>query len=102
MSAVRNEGGRAETAVKLIEGPGRKEEQEAGRALYGAYGTPNPGLLQKLLKLKVKNTGNTNLLSWNQRLFALYEPCRPIEVSPDDLSTLGETDLEGLIPRAFS
>jgi len=49
----------------------------------------------------LKNTANTNLLSWQGRLYALMEGAKPTRIDPDSLETIGETDL-GVIPGAFS
>jgi len=47
------------------------------------------------------NLANTALLLWNGRLFALYEAARPMELDPETLAVVGETDL-GVVRRAFS
>jgi len=41
--------------------------------------------------------GPTGVLQWGGRLFALHESGLPHEMNPEDLSTLGETDLDGSI-----
>src|SRR5437773_2774217 len=63
VSAVRFAGGRAEGAVRLVESAGLVAERKAGRALFGAYGTPTPGsFLQRLRRMGAKNTGNISVM----------------------------------------
>jgi all-trans-8'-apo-beta-carotenal 15,15'-oxygenase len=100
VSAVRLANGKAHGAARVIESRELAREREAGRHLYLGFGTKPPGFPRSF---KVKNAANTNLLKWNGRLFALYEPSLPTELScGDDLKTLGETDLSGVIRGAFS
>jgi all-trans-8'-apo-beta-carotenal 15,15'-oxygenase len=102
VSAVRFEGGTgAQGAVRLVQSEGLKQEREAGRALYGVYGTLAPGN-PLTRRNRQKNVANTSVAVWQGRLLALMEGGRPTELSPADLSTLGETDLEGVVLRSFS
>jgi all-trans-8'-apo-beta-carotenal 15,15'-oxygenase len=101
LSAVRLDGGRATGAARIIQSAGLREERAAGKLLYGGFGTVQPGLLRRL-RGKVKNTANTSVMSWQGRLLAMMEATLPTEVDPDTLETVGETDLGGVIPRAFS
>lgn len=101
LSAVRFRGGAAEGALKLCRSREMQDEERAGRALFG----PNAHPLRRLanaLRRRAKNTGNTSVLAWQDRLFALVESNRPLEIAPDDLSTLGESDLAGVLTTAFS
>lgn len=103
VSAVRLAGGRAEGAVKLVQTQGLAAERKAGRRLFGAYGTVAPGSrLRRLGRIQTKNAANTSVLAWNDRLFALYEGGLPTELSADDLSTIGTTDLDGAVRMGFS
>ncbi|MEM9491681.1 MAG: carotenoid oxygenase family protein, partial [Myxococcota bacterium] len=101
VSAVRFAGGRARGAVRVVESRALVEERAAGRMLYGGYATIQPGLLRRLRGV-VKNAANTSLMVWNDRLLALHEGSRPTELSLDDLSTIGETSLDGAVVRTFS
>lgn len=99
VSAVRFDGGGAALgAVKLVRSAGLLEEQRRARPYYAGYGTPAPGFFRGLLAAlkggEIKNTGNTSVMIWQGRLFALVESSRPTELSVDDLSTLGERDLD--------
>lgn len=102
VSAIRLEGGRAEGAVRIVQSEGLVEERRAGRRLHGIYGTPRAGGPLARLRGKDKNVANISVLPWDGRLFALYEGGRPTEISSADLSTIGETDLDGLIAGTLS
>ncbi len=39
---------------------------------------------------------------WQGRLFALWEGGMPTELHPDDLATIGEDDLGGVVLQTFS
>jgi carotenoid cleavage dioxygenase-like enzyme len=100
VSAVRFAGGTVLGAARLVDSAGLRDERRAGRMRYGTYGTNAPGWRRVLPRLK--NSGNTAMLAWAGRLFALFEPARPTEIDADSLATRGETDLGGVIPQAFS
>ena len=64
----------------------------------------NASSLQRLyngLTRNIKNTGNTNILAWNQKLFALMEQGQPVEFNPVNLETIGTNNL-GIIQGSFS
>jgi len=86
----------------FVRTPGFVEEQRAGAPrLRTAFtrGTPGGGRWANPLDLlnldSLKNVSNTGLLQWQGKLLSLYESHRPHELSPADLSTVGETDLGG-------
>lgn len=93
--------GRAEGASRLLDTADRRRELAAGRPLMGGYGTRGPSWWRRFGG-HAKHVGNTNLLWWKERLFALYEAGPPIEVDPRDLRTIGETDLDGLLTHNFA
>lgn len=101
VSAVRFGGGRAQGASRVVVSRQLAEERAAGRMLYGGFGTVQPGLLNRL-RGRYKNSANTSILPWNGRLYALMEAALPTELDPDDLTTIGEADFGGVVPRAFS
>jgi all-trans-8'-apo-beta-carotenal 15,15'-oxygenase len=101
VSALRLEGGKAQGAVKVVQTAGLLAEREAGRMIYGSYGTPSPKLADRF-KQMTKNSANTSVMLWQGRLFAMLEACPPTEISREDLSTLGENDLEGAVIQSFS
>jgi all-trans-8'-apo-beta-carotenal 15,15'-oxygenase len=101
VSAVRFGNGQAQGASRVVMSRGLTEERKAGKALYGGFGTVQPGFFNRVRGV-LKNSANTSVMFWNDRLFAMIEACLPTELSPDDLTTIGETDLGGVIPFAFS
>lgn len=107
VSAVRFRDGRAEGGARVLETAGLLEERRRGKAYFGAYGTAAPGLFNPIRAIrtargKAKNQANTSILAWAGRTFALCEIGKPFELDPDDLTSIGETDLGGAVPRTFS
>jgi all-trans-8'-apo-beta-carotenal 15,15'-oxygenase len=93
--------GRAHGAARIIEGAEYLQEERAGRLLY----TSNSGPITRAwrgITGKAKNTGNTAIWSWQDRLFALVESGLPTELDPWDLSTLGETNISGILGTSMS
>lgn len=101
IAAVRMGHGRAFGACRMVQTRGYREEQRAGRRLYGGYDSPLVRPFYEAILGNVKNAGNTAVMAWDGRVFALCEAGRPIEIADHDLATLGETDL-GVVSRAFS
>lgn len=101
VTAVRIGHGRAFGAVRMVQTPAYLEEQRAGRRLYGGYDTPLARPFYEVVLRQVKNAGNTAIMLWDERVFALCESGLPIELSENDLTTLGEDDL-GVVRPAFS
>ena len=99
--AARIGGGRAKGATRIVQSEGLREERVAGKPLYGSA-APWLKRIASASQQKIKNTANTSILSWQGRLFGLMEAAKPTEVDPETLETLGATDLDGLIPQAFS
>ena len=108
--AVKLQQGKAQGAVKLVQSKELLAESSAGKPLYDGFGTILPGLngmskrIQSLStnQSPVKNTANTNVIQWQDRLLALQEGSLPTELSPETLGTLGETTLSGVLKGAFS
>ncbi len=101
LSAVRFGGGTVTGAARVVQSAGLREERAAGKLLYGGFGTVQPGLFRRM-RGTVKNTANTSVMWWQERLFALMEAARPTEMDPDTLETLGERDLDGVVAGSFS
>jgi len=79
-----------------------QEEQAAKKLLYaGAFasGRPSGQWFNNPFTIKVKNVANTGVLQWGGRLLALHESGLPYEMRLGDLSTVGETNLDGAIDR---
>lgn len=101
ISAVRFGGGLAAGAYRVIESAGLRAERAAGRPLFGSA-VARPRRIRNVLGGRTKNLANTNVLAWQGRLFGLLEAARPTEVSPEDLATIGESDLAGAVAETFS
>ncbi len=101
VSAVRFGHGLAEGAHRVVASAGLREEQAAGRPLYGST-VSRPRRVFNTLGGRAKNLANTNVLVWQGRLFALLEAAKPMQLSTDDLGTLGECDLDGVVAQTFS
>jgi all-trans-8'-apo-beta-carotenal 15,15'-oxygenase len=102
VTAVRFDGrGGALGAARVVASAGRATEVAAGRSRYAGYGTPAPSWW-RALRGEIKNTANTSVMVWQGRLYALLEASPPTELSVEDLSTLGERDLDGTVVRSFS
>jgi len=100
--AVRLADGRAMGAARVVRTEGLEREERAGRRLFGGYGTPLARPIREILFGDTKNAANTSVLLWQGRLFATCEAGKPYEIARGDLSTLGESDLEGTLVGPFS
>jgi len=101
ISAVRFGHGLAEGAHRVIASAGLREERAAGRPLYGSV-VARPRRIGNNLRGRAKNLANTSVLAWQGRLFGLLEAAKPLQFSPDDLETIGECDLGGVVTHTFS
>jgi len=101
VTALRIDAGGARGASRVIESEGLRAERAAGRMLYGTS-APWTRRLGNAVRGRFKNTANTSVMWWQGRLLALMEAARPTEVDPDTLRAIGETDLAGVVGRAFS
>ncbi len=93
--------GQAIGQVRPVDGPDMKTERKAGRARFSAFERPADRWVDRL-GARIKNAANTSVMRWNGRLFAMCEGGPPTELDPNTLETLGETNLNGVIPGAFS
>jgi all-trans-8'-apo-beta-carotenal 15,15'-oxygenase len=100
VSAVRFADGGALGALKVVQSDGLKQERAAGKMLFGTS-VPWAQRVKNALGGHMKNTANTSVMFWQDRLFALMEAALPTELDPDTLDTLGALDL-GVIESAFS
>jgi all-trans-8'-apo-beta-carotenal 15,15'-oxygenase len=101
LTGVRLRAGRAEGAIRLCRSEGMLAEERAGRSLFGGD-VSTPRRIANALLGRAKNTGNTALMAWQDKLYALVESSPPLEISADDLSTIGQSDLGGVVTSAFS
>jgi all-trans-8'-apo-beta-carotenal 15,15'-oxygenase len=98
---VRFANGQARGALRVVESDGRREEREAGRPLYGSVAS-RARRIANALRGRRNNASNVSVLAWQGRIFGVVDLARPIEVSPETLETIGESDLEGAIARTFT
>lgn len=92
--------GKPEGACNIVKTDKFMKEEAMQKPLYDV----NASSLQRLyngLTRSIKNTGNTNILAWNEKLFALMEQGKPVEFNPDSLETIGTNNL-GVIQGSFS
>ena len=99
--AVRFGAGAAHGAHRVVESAGLLEERAAGRPLYDSA-TSRARRIGNVLRGRDRNSANVNVMAWQGRMFALRDVAKPIEISPETLETLGETDLDGAILRTFT
>lgn len=100
ITAVRFDDGLAQGASRVTLTHGLAEERAAGAMLYG-MSAPWPRKLANLVRGRQKNTANTSVMMWQDRLFALMEGGKPTELDPKTLAFVDEQDL-GVIAGAFS
>jgi len=93
--------GTAQGSVRVVESPGYMAEEAARRPLFGSA-APWWRRFTNGLQQRVKATGNTSVMSWQDRAFALMEGARPVEIDPESLATLGVSDMDGLLGPSFS
>ncbi len=101
VSSVRFGHGDAYGAYQMVASEGRKRELAAGVPLYGTTAPWHRRMLAAL-KGEKKNTGNTNVLFHQAKLYALEEGSPPTELDPESLATIGETRFGDTILGAFS
>lgn len=101
VTAIRVDDVGATAAVRMTQSRGLLDERAAGRLLYGESAPWHRRILNQL-RGRAKNTANTSVMMWQGRLLALMEGSGPTEIDPQDLRTVGETDLDGVITSWFS
>ncbi|MCO4769416.1 MAG: carotenoid oxygenase family protein [Deltaproteobacteria bacterium] len=101
VTAVRFGRGVAHGASRLVQSAAYREEEEAGKPLYGS---PASWFRRvgNAWKGRIKTSGNTSVLHWQGRLFALMEAGLPQEMELSGLGTLDATDLDGVLNTSFS
>jgi all-trans-8'-apo-beta-carotenal 15,15'-oxygenase len=103
ITAVRLDGETAVGACRVTASAGLGEELAANKVLYGTR-APWHRRVANAWRGRDKNTANTSVMTWQGKLLALMEAARPTELSldGDDIHTIGETDLGGVVGPAFS
>jgi all-trans-8'-apo-beta-carotenal 15,15'-oxygenase len=100
VTAIRIAGGEAQGATRVLDTDALLEERSAGRALYG-FRAPWWRRMINTHRGRIKNTANTNIVSWQGELLALVESSRPTRIDRETLVVKGETDL-GVVRGPFS
>jgi carotenoid cleavage dioxygenase-like enzyme len=94
------DGGRARYRNRHVQTRGLLAERDAGAAIWGGVLGPFD---MSLPGGPLKDTANTDLITWQGRLLALwYESGRAHELDPRDLSTRGVFDAAGALPKRIS
>ena len=85
-----NKDGSVHFISKFVRTKEFKEEEASGKIEYrGTFGTMREGgILNNFGDIRTKNLANTNILYWNDRIFALYEAGRPVEIDGKTLKTI--------------
>lgn len=78
---------------KFVQSKKWKEENKAGQALYGTFGTRFPGAKMRR-KIATEPPYNVNVIRYRNRLLAFGEQSIPIELDPVTLETVGEFDFD--------
>ncbi len=88
-------------ASRMVETEEYQREERAGKVFSG----PNASLWRRLragLTHHVKSTGNTHVMHWQRRFFALMEAGLPVEIEPETLRAHAKPTSLGLLSGAFS
>ncbi|WP_193212137.1 carotenoid oxygenase family protein [Luteolibacter marinus] len=99
--AIRIGDDEVQCAHRLVESEGLREERAAGKPLYGTAASW-PRRLAANWRSRFKNTANTSVWRWQERMFALMERGSPTELDPRTLATIGTTTFDGLVASGFS
>ncbi len=96
--AVRFSGGRVEYRNRFVATDKKREEDAAGRRIYGGFGTrPAGGPVARVRNVLPKSAANTNIVFHAGKLLALWEAGRPWRLDPVTLETVGEDDMSGVL-----
>lgn len=100
ITGIRFEKGQVSGAYKFIMSDDFKREEKKGIRM-ARFGTPGSSRFSGRLG-GLANQSNTNILWWRDRLYGLCEGGLPVEINPDTLESVGDTDFEGVIKGVFS
>lgn len=94
------EDGRAFFRSRFVQTAERQADRYCDRAVFrGTFLTQRDG--QNFGDLHVKNTSNTNVVAYANRLFSLWEAGQPYELDPVSLETIGIATFAGTTPRGL-
>lgn len=101
ITAARFDAGGVTGAARITQSAGLAEERAAGGHRFGLR-VPLWRRVRNFVGGRMKNTANTSVIAWQGRVLALMEAAHPTELALSDLTTIGETDLGGVVRGAFS
>ena len=102
LHGVRIRGGRADYINRYVRTAGWQAENRAGRATYTGLLEP-PDLARAVFGgSPYKNAANTALVTYDNRLLALWEGGEPHAIRLPDLHTLGTYNFAGRLNHAFT
>jgi len=101
ITAIQFSNGKAFTSSKIVQSTGLIEERKSGRHL-GSFAAAWPTRFYRMLFGGRKNTSNTHIVPWQNKLYALNEAGKPVRINAKTLETEGETDFDGVIEGSFS
>jgi len=83
---------------RIIQTKGYVKEKKARKLLLRpSFSLLSGGFLRNIFNIKIKNTANTNIIYWADRLLALSEAGLPYRIEPDSLRTIGDYTFQGLL-----
>ncbi|WP_295434907.1 carotenoid oxygenase family protein [uncultured Thiodictyon sp.] len=89
-------GGRVRYTNRFVRTPDFVAEEAAGRLLYRGFGTNRPGgVLANALRLRFKNTANTNVIWHGGQLLALWDGGLPYRLDPAPSQRWGRMTMPG-------
>ncbi|AGY60507.1 carotenoid oxygenase family protein [Gloeobacter kilaueensis] len=100
--AVHFAAGTAQATYRYVQTAGYRQEEKAGRYLFGNYGMTAPGAIWERWGKPFKNAANTSVLALPDRLLALWEAGLPHSLDLDTLETHGLDDLGALKSDPYS
>jgi carotenoid cleavage dioxygenase-like enzyme len=86
----------ASAVYRYVQTQGYLEETKANQYIYPNYGMTVPGAFWNSWGKTYKNSANTSVLAFPDKLLALWEGGYPHGLDPETLETFGTDDLEGL------
>jgi carotenoid cleavage dioxygenase-like enzyme len=85
--------GKVSLKGRYIPVPGRLKELEAGKMLYGTYGTSSPNPSRG-----GKNSPSVNIIEWRGKLLGLSEGGLPTIINPETFDFEGYENFGGVVP----
>lgn len=100
ITGIRFRDGRVSGAYRFIMSDDFKREEKKGIRL-ARFATPGSNRFSGRLG-GLANQSNTNILAWRDRLYGLCEGGLPVEMDPETLDSIADTDFDGVIKGVFS